>query len=76
MSESLRLMLEDEHGTVAVKVIGVDTTECRNLQQLLGQVPWQGGAAPGSIDSAERLWETLHLVPLVGDGLPVVRIPG
>jgi hypothetical protein len=65
-------MLEDQGSTVVVKVIGVDSTECRNVQQLLGQLPWHCGAL-GSTGSAERLWETLHLVPLVVDGL--ARVP-
>jgi hypothetical protein len=65
-------MLEDQRSTVVVKVIGVDSTECRNVQQLLGQLPWHCGAL-GSTGSVERLWETLHLVPLVVDGL--ARIP-
>ena len=61
-------MMGDSRGKVAVKVIRADGDECRNVEQLLGlrQSEWP-------TRQRDRLWEALHLVPLVVEGL--VAIP-
>jgi hypothetical protein len=69
----LRLIMGDLRKTVVVKVIRADSTESLNVQQLLGQRPWPcGSLSMQSLPASERLWETLHLVPLALDGLMVV----
>jgi hypothetical protein len=60
---------DDERGNyVVVKPIGSASREHGVIQQLLGQKPRLGSQPSECV----RLWETLHLAPLVDDGLVTI----
>jgi hypothetical protein len=63
---------------VMVKVISTSSTEYRIAQRLLGERSWPAKSRPvvgAGSPAVERLWETLHFVPLAEgtDGLVPVQ---
>jgi hypothetical protein len=70
-------MFTDMDVEVIVKVISTSSAEYRIAQRLLGERSWPAKSRPvvGAGSPVERLWETLHFVPLAKgiDGLVPVQ---